>query len=504
MIKHAVLLDTMGIQNYVFGSTALKENLGASRNVELIFSRERIESISVQPLKENGKYIGFIGGGNALLFFNSQPEALKFIQEFSLKLFLSNPGIKINSAIKEFDMDNYGSESKSLFEELADNKRSILPITEIRSFGFTDDCRRTQNCASFVIKEKDTILPVSYESKNKIESGDSVSDSLKSILPDIDVEINEKYILTKDLGKLGQLKGRENHIAIVHIDGNEFGKKFTQIKSITEANNLSSQIRKAVSQSFKVMIERFVTDKKEKKALYDEEFKPFFEQSSHKEILPIRPIIIGGDDITFVCDGRLGIYFAKLFIEEFQKQTFPNGEKFSACAGVAIIKTKYPFYRGYQLAEELCKSAKERRKMKNSNGSWLDFHISSGGFTGTLSEIRDKYYMNDKSHLCLRPYLIDSSDDSILSLYSAINATKILLDIPSSKIKELREVLTYGKDSQALFLKEMKARQESLPYNPNFLFQDVQIKQNSSISTTPFFDLVELTEYYPLFELGGK
>ena len=85
---------------------------------------------------------------------------------------------------------------------------------------------------------------------------------------------------------------------------------------------------------------------------------------------PIRPIIMGGDDITFVSPGKLGIYFAEIFMKEFSEKEVSDGEKLSSCAGVAITKTKYPFYRGYQLAEGLCSNAKKmaRKKKKTLPG----------------------------------------------------------------------------------------------------------------------------------------
>ena len=74
---------------------------------------------------------------------------------------------------------------------------------------------------------------------------------------------------------------------------------------------------------------------------------------------PFRPILKEGDDITFITDGQLGsIPFAEKYLELMSNRTLLNGKRLSACAGVAIIKPKYPFFRGYSLAEELCQRAK--------------------------------------------------------------------------------------------------------------------------------------------------
>ena len=48
-----------------------------------------------------------------------------------------------------------------------------------------------------------------------------------------------------------------------------------------------------------------------------------------------------------------------------KKDIFTDGSKMlSACAGIAFIKSSYPFYYAYQLAEELCSKAKKDTKEK--------------------------------------------------------------------------------------------------------------------------------------------
>ena len=108
--------------------------------------------------------------------------------------------------------------------------------------------------------------------------------------------------------------------------------------------------------------------------------------------LPLRPIILGGDDLTFICHGKLGLYLAEKFINIWIQKAnqglndLPAGG-FSACAGVAIAKTKYPFYRTYQIAEELCSLAKECHRKEG--GSWLDFYLISGTKSGNVNSIRE-------------------------------------------------------------------------------------------------------------------
>jgi hypothetical protein len=208
----------------------------------------------------------------------------------------------------------------------------------------------------------------------------------------------------------------------------------------------------------------------------------------------LRPIIIGGDDITFVSEGRLGIWLAKIFLEEFQKQQVSDGKPLSACAGVAITKAKYPFYRGYKLSEDLTRSAKDGRKKANDNGSWIDFHIAYGGFSGELKEIRENHYKTPLVNLVLRPYKTDDLNELLKGVANLKN------NFPRSKILELRSVLYYGENEQKLFLEEIKTRGLQLPgYKEDFNGNQIVVGEK-----TPYFDMIELMEFYPKFALNGR
>src|SRR6185312_4842133 len=75
-------------------------------------------------------------------------------------------------------------------------------------------------------------------------------------------------------------------------------------------------------------------------------------------LLPVRPILYGGDDLTFVCHGRLGLALAERYLRAFAAAPASDGQPLSACAGVAIVHSRAPFSRAYGLADELCRTAK--------------------------------------------------------------------------------------------------------------------------------------------------
>ncbi|MBI5207065.1 MAG: hypothetical protein HY934_04660 [Candidatus Firestonebacteria bacterium] len=197
-------------------------------------------------------------------------------------------------------------------------------------------------------------------------------------------------------------------------------------------------------------------------------------------------------------------------IFEKQKDIEGNNLDITSCAGVAIIKTKYPFYRGYELAEQLCGNAKKiRKEQENPNGSWLDFHISYGGFSGTIEEIRESHYRSPQGNLLFRPYKINSIEER--GIETLITNTIYLKDIKNkfstSRIKELHKVLTLGKEATKVFMNELNARGLKLPIikGENYhesIYQEKQIAKDFAI--TPYFDMIEFMEFYPSFLLEVK
>ncbi|MGC9046492.1 MAG: Cas10/Cmr2 second palm domain-containing protein, partial [Thermodesulfovibrio sp.] len=403
------------------------------------------------------------------------------------------PGIIPACAFGEIDLNNFSSSLKILFKTLAKNKASFVPQTIIRRHGITAECPRTGLsrevwCRNLPDEEQDYVSSVSNA---KIESATLAKRKIIEILKELNLD--KKYTFTDELDKLGQSKGEDSHIAIVHIDGNDMGQRVKEQTDLITLRKFSRSVRDATMNAFKAMITEIVKHAGE----IEKEIK--LRQEDGKKILPLRPIIIGGDDITFVSEGRLGIWLAKVFLEEFERQKVSDGKPLTACAGIAITKTKYPFYRGYELSEDLCKSAKRKRKDQNDEGSWLDFHLAYGGFSGSLEDIRESHYKAPTvKSLVLRPYKIQDFYELLSGVSEFKKKDNGKLKFPRSKLMELRQILFKGEVDQKLFLEELKARGLTLPKYKDF--EGLEIIKNNQ---TPYFDMIELVDIYPEFALNG-
>ena len=123
---------------------------------------------------------------------------------------------------------------------------------------------------------------------------------------------------------------------------------------------------------------------------------------------PFRPVVFGGDELTFVADGRLGLGLAAAYLEAFEQRVAEQHnadlDGLVACAGVAVVKTHYPFSRAYTLAENLCDNAKDELKREVSA---LDWHFAATGLFGDIGQIRQRQYRAaNGGHLEMRPLSI--------------------------------------------------------------------------------------------------
>ncbi len=189
------------------------------------------------------------------------------------------------------------------------------------------------------------------------------------------------------------------------------------------------------------------------------------DQKRRVQALSIRPIVFGGDDVTFVCDGRIGLATAQIFLDEFGKQQIPNAQAGTqagiAAAGVAIVKVHYPFARAYSLSEALCKNAKNAFGRKVSA---LDWHLAQGGLSGGLGEIRHREYDERRNKdngaitrsLQMRPLALANSMNRDWHTWE--NFSKLLNEFrdpekwPRNKVMRLRDALRQGSDAVAMFV----------------------------------------------------
>ncbi len=508
--KTSVLIDTLSIQSYIFGSTRLKENIGGSYIIECeVYNKLIPEAMTKSGIKycdhwnqDPERYelqnagssynaeAGYIGGGNAMLIFSSRSDAENFIKCYSRLLLEKFPGIKTAFGLLEGDPYTEGDDYKKFREELVNKllQNRHMHFSQVLPFkqGIGDDCPETGECQERWSNLSSRWVSAMSDSRTLAEIQDKAKSNLQNQFKDI---IGDRFNFTDELDKLGQ-PGDKGYLAIVHADGNGMGSRFMKCRSLKETRKLSSDVAKYAQQVMSNLMKEIVGLFTPNPRLSN--FNLSNADSNNQVYLPVRPLIVGGDDITLVCEGRLGLWMAERLIHHMQSIKV-YGINIHACAGVSIVHTKYPFYKAYQLSEELTKSAKE--KSREIDSSWIAYMISSGGFSGSLDDILKEQY-DVPAFGCLKngPYRIGGDEDHHSFQKMKKGMRHFSSGWPRNKIKLLRDVLRRPKVYQDLFLTEMRTMADTgddslkLPFDKKSLWES---------SNTPFYDMIELLDFYP-------
>jgi hypothetical protein len=538
-VRLLCLLDCSAIQRYVFGSNMLKSNVGASHVVTQIydawipkalkevFPAEKNIEKRYEEWKEKKKQAiiqldsdhrrqwetGYVGGGNALMMFRREEDAKKFIRAWTRMLLKEAPGVRPAVALLPTTSQDLKNNSEKIFEDLftmlEENKSRYIAETTLPRHGFTAECKLTGLAAELPHKFPDeTVKEISSVSKTKLDNFD---DANKAIVARFKDPLGDDYVFAKDNQEMGQTENVENHVAIVHIDGNAVGEMFKNCETIAQKRKLSLEVDQATTEAMRETLRRLVEkyDLLIEKEVLD---KKKLNGDGKPRGLPLRPIILNGDDVTFICDSRLAFFLAETFINAFAEEEVNIGKekkKLSSCAGIAVIKTKYPFYRGYMLAEALCSNAKKKYREYKPQGktSWLDFHISHRGLPSNLGDMREDQYRVGNASLLWRPWQITAQKE-----WSAFNQLKEAIRYfkpppdkaeerprwPKRKLQDLEETLALGKKRTEEFITMMEARKLKLP--PIADFPKIQSEGWEIVENelkTPYYDILEAMEFYP-------
>lgn len=509
------IIDVAGIQKYIFGSNPLKEIIGASeivaqatswwifdvlRNLNWKTNLKENSAERKSPFDEIDKSLTiendnlaaeiiYAGGGNTLILFADKEKAVEFTRNYTRKLLEDARGLEAVVAHgEEFLMNQNGANGKprileitdAAFEDLKIKKNNRQTSSPLFGLAVTAQCVSTGGAANHFVRDN----YISTESYQKQNFAGNANDRLKNeVLKQLDFKGLEVPL---DFDDLGRTKGESSFIAVVHTDGNGMGDKIKKVREMTENDELltsrkvvenlrgfSESIYKANLQALETTINRLLhlieydDDKRgfvfktKSNSSEEKEFDLIQNEKKTETYFPFRPLIFGGDDLTFVCDGRIALGLTALYLKELQKINLTDEKPIYARAGAAIVKSHYPFARAYNLAENLADGTKEiiKKISDKKEAIVMDWHIATSGLLGNLEEIRRREYTGKNGKpLNMRPVsLLPERDDSEWKTWRIF--TKIINEFQGenwrekrNKLKELREVLRRGKSETKDFL----------------------------------------------------
>jgi len=519
--------DTTGIQSYIFASTKLKENIGASELVGRVFKCflpqvlkyefgennvltdwETERAIENWALSKTAEII-YVGGGNAYVAYQSVDDYKKATGAFLRKVYSKTATIGIASAYVETDFNgDYACQHKRLMKKLSQVK---------------DEINRPIAAGNQPITKTSLLsgLPVTCVLNGELLSED---------------QYLKREVNTSGLDEFDSLKrGRTSFLAVLHIDGNNMGKhieKYMQSDNewstaVPKIREMSYRISKLYEQAYEAARQTFCEFYNRSEKYRSDDNQP-----------PLIKLIGDGDDITCVITGLWGISFAAELLREIeahskQENLYPfknwsTTEKpnVSACAGVVLFHSHYPFSEAYKMAEECCKNAKSytrdaKKYTEGVVGSFIDFHIHHGGTITALKAFRREQYSVDDKPTIYRPYCVINRD------VAEPNATEQLAQYPNfcdfdtlmydwtqqssenpwprSRLKALRDAIASEEEEVKKVIDWCNARGFTLPENSDKPIDAPDLEcENKPHKYAPLFDVLEFADVYENISKGVK
>lgn len=404
------LIETGANQRYLFGTNKLAHAVGAShltREATTTWVREaartRAGITDVQRVETDGAEIALTTSGKAMVLLPTTEVARDLVFDVTSRGLIEAPGMRLHGAVS--DPFEWGRGLPHALEQVharARHARAEAALNDLR-FGrlpVISDCRYTPLPAACEINEGDTPVPVAHEVVAKARARDDGYRRLREIVgPDAGD-------LPANLGQLETLlTGSEKWVGVVHADGNGLGEVFTAFATHLEAAIAHPPTdRQHVDELRRLSV---LLD-----GVTEDSLRDACQQTWSGGVPLLLPLVVGGDDLTLVCEGRVAHRFAASFAGSFLRRSRGVLDQednavvrsimggalavpaVGMSVGVAITKPHFPFSTGHDLAVELLGSAKAvKRELLDTQGrtvpsASLDFHVLYDSTVTDLATIR--------------------------------------------------------------------------------------------------------------------
>lgn len=386
--RHWVVIETGANQAYIFASNKQAVNVGASeliRQVGTEWVREAVaELASAVP---DGPEVEPIvaASGKALLLVDSPDTGREVIRTITRRAMSEAPRLEVWGVVDAAPIADVASVGAALTRahrlHAAWRGRRPSPLLRHPMLPFTQPCHFSGRPAT----------RFAYDNDRQVACGAAIGAAMdtRNVGRDRMAEwFGAEVVVRPD--RMNEGVTNSGWIAVMHADGNGIGEILRSLTQLYQGDEFLDRLR-----DFSAALDRITRE-----AL-----------AASVDQQPVRkdwllPLVVGGDDVTAVMDGSIAFDVAAAFLQEFARRSAADpvitavtarvAERGStnrqpagltASAGIAYVKPHFPFDTAYQLAEELCRSAKQV-KLWDPRCSALDFHVLHGSVGQRLEQLR--------------------------------------------------------------------------------------------------------------------
>ena len=497
MGKYLYGASVQGIQGFIFETNKLKEIVGASDLIEWFCE---VNFIKNYVNKEN---VVRNAGGNIRVIFEDKEQLEKMVREFPKYVMKKAYGITISQAVVEFKKGEYLDKKDELEYKLTKARNQATIPLDARFTLMKQTPRTGKPAFESEIYDKGTQKErTEYFDKGNWQKKENREEAKFILLKKMKQSSSDFTKFSSEIDKITN----NNKIAIIHVDGNSMGLILQRINSKLKGRDdgIVQKFFKDFSNAITKSTNDAVTE------AFNKNFINFFDTDN----IPFRPIVIGGDDVTVICNPSLALEFTKDYLEAFERNTKNNFtslvQKFdleedleedlknglTACAGISFCNSKFPFHYAYDLAEHLCSYAK---KESNRKASCLAFHnIQSSFVEDYQTYIKQELTTEEGIKLLFAPYFTKQEPkiETLIELYELFGDS----DIPLGKYREWLSELHKSQEYAKLFLERINSVLKSKnPKKYNDIDKKLQeLNSNLKLSNlvvdnkTPMQDILQL------------
>lgn len=444
MSKYLYGVSVQGIQDFIFQTNKLKEIIGAS---EIIKSIDKLDLKDSYNLKNKPNIIRQ-AAGNLVVEFEDKEDLEIVVLNFPKDIMEKAYGITVSQAVVK-SMNNYKKDTLELEKRLKIQRNKIeRPL----DFHF-----------SILQQNSRTALPLEDKEDKRTNQKIKVFKNY--------AQENAK----ESIFNIHNIKNSEGKIAVIHADGNGLG-------------NMIKDMNQEEIKSFSIRLDK---DTKEAFKLAKEEVKS--EYNNNKKI---REVILGGDDLTLICDATYALEFTQKFFKEFESKT-----SLTACAGISFSNEKYPIHYALKLAEDLCSHAKQHAKNINKDKapSCLMFHnIQSSNVENFDKFIENELTINDKQ-LDFGPYYLNQENQPLIrNLIDTVSEFKKETS-PKGKLRSWLSELHFDESYSQFQLQRINTLADENKFETKYLnelYNGLSLKnlfvEKDEKFKTPIYDILQL------------
>lgn len=370
MASQLVLIETSGNQAYIFSTRKLAQQTGASEltcRAGTTWLREALglpdqDAVSWREAlrTSNGRLCAGVEvvvatSGKAILRVEDRGRAERIIGDITARALREAPGLSVCGAVVE-ETGRPAEDVRRLHERFNANRQALaMQGGRIPQLPLGEACVHSGLPAARLVRGE----PHSGSAARKAACAEAWFTRVREIIRRQDPGIRFAY-------SIDRLEKRfdEDFVGILFADGNGLGRIILNFDAYLDAHEREGEGFYAALRLFSTELEA-ATER-----AFAAACRSVVPPGEEGAILPVVPLILGGDDLTCALGGGVALPFTRAFLAAFEEQTERaptvariaknalGAPRLGISGGLVLVKPHFPYAAAHELAEALLRSAK--------------------------------------------------------------------------------------------------------------------------------------------------